>query len=163
MERLWELRLFATRVCLQYLLHLRQAQLSQLLHRISDTADFDSPVRLGRVHAPGAPVVFGAGHKEGSGLMHLVQPCEIQIASIHHVIGGRDKLFASAHISRRQAAQTCSCSNMVGSVTGASTCSTMTCLCVEVAPSVKRMVKLPANHGRRPVPVRFAQLPWRCL
>ena len=43
------------------------------------------PVHLGRVHAPGVHVAFGAGHKEGSRLMHLKQASKVQVASVHHI------------------------------------------------------------------------------
>jgi len=44
-----------------------------------------APVYLGRVHAPGVHVAFGAGHKEGAGLMHLKQACKVDVAAIHDV------------------------------------------------------------------------------
>ncbi len=43
------------------------------------------PVHLGRVHAPSVHVAFGAGHKEGAGLMHLEQACKIYVAFVHDV------------------------------------------------------------------------------
>ena len=42
-----------------------------------------------RIHAPRIHTPLGAGDKEGSGLMHLVQPSKIQIAPIHHIEGTR--------------------------------------------------------------------------
>lgn len=50
---------------------------------ISD--DATCPVYFGRVHAPGVHVAFGAGHKEGTGLMHLKQPSKVDTAAIHHI------------------------------------------------------------------------------
>jgi hypothetical protein len=44
-----------------------------------------APVYLGRVHAPGVHVAFGAGHKEGACLMHLEKACKVQVASVHDV------------------------------------------------------------------------------
>ena len=44
-----------------------------------------APVHLGRVNAPGVHVAFGAGHKEGAGLMHLEQACKVYVASVHDV------------------------------------------------------------------------------
>ncbi|MEY3740509.1 MAG: hypothetical protein RLZZ192_1185, partial [Pseudomonadota bacterium] len=49
-------------------------------------ADDDArPVHLGRVHAPGVHVAFGASHKEGAGLMHLKQASKVDIAPVHDV------------------------------------------------------------------------------
>ena len=42
-----------------------------------------------RIHAPRIHTPLGAGDKEGAGLMHLVQPSEIQISPIHHIEGTR--------------------------------------------------------------------------
>ena len=47
--------------------------------------DAACPVHLGRVHAPGVHVAFGAGYKEGSRLMHLKQASKVQVASVHDV------------------------------------------------------------------------------
>ena len=47
--------------------------------------DAARPVHLGRVNAPGVHVAFGAGHKEGAGLMHLKQPSKVDVAAIHHI------------------------------------------------------------------------------
>ncbi len=47
--------------------------------------DAAAPVHLGRVHAPGVHVAFGAGYKEGAGLMHLKQASKVVVASLHHV------------------------------------------------------------------------------
>ena len=40
-------------------------------------------IGLARVHAPGVHAALGAGNKEGSGLMHLVQPREVHVAPVH--------------------------------------------------------------------------------
>jgi len=47
--------------------------------------DAACPVHFGRVHAPGVHVAFGAGHKEGAGLMHLEKASKVQVASVHNV------------------------------------------------------------------------------
>jgi len=44
-----------------------------------------APVYLGRVHAPGVHVAFGAGHKECAALMHLEQASKVYVASVHDV------------------------------------------------------------------------------
>ena len=47
--------------------------------------DSAGPVHGMRVHAPRIHVLLGAGDEEGSGLMHSVQPHEVQIAPVHDV------------------------------------------------------------------------------
>ena len=47
--------------------------------------DAACPVHLGRVHAPGVHVAFGAGDKEGSRLMHLKQASKVDVAPVHDV------------------------------------------------------------------------------
>ena len=42
-------------------------------------------IDLGRVHTPAAHAHLGAGHEEGSSLMHDVESGEIDITAIHHV------------------------------------------------------------------------------
>ena len=42
-------------------------------------------IGLARVHAPGVHTALGAGNKEGSGLMHLIQPREVHVAPVHDV------------------------------------------------------------------------------
>ncbi len=42
-------------------------------------------IGLARVDAPGVHAALGAGDKEGSGLMHLVQPREVQVTAVHDV------------------------------------------------------------------------------
>lgn len=44
-----------------------------------------APVHLGRVNAPGVHVAFDAVYKEGAGLMHLEQACNVYVASVHDV------------------------------------------------------------------------------
>ncbi len=44
-----------------------------------------APVHLGRVNARSVHVAFGAGHKEGTGLMHLEHACKDYVASVHDV------------------------------------------------------------------------------
>ena len=47
--------------------------------------DAAAPVHFGRVHAPGVHIAFGAGHKEGTRLMHLEQASKVQVAPVHNV------------------------------------------------------------------------------
>lgn len=47
--------------------------------------DAACPVHFGRVHAPGVHVAFGAGYKEGAGLMHLKQASKVDVAAVHHI------------------------------------------------------------------------------
>lgn len=47
--------------------------------------DAAGPVHLGRVHAPGVHVAFGAGDKERSCLMHLKQTSKVDVASVHYI------------------------------------------------------------------------------
>jgi hypothetical protein len=44
-----------------------------------------APVHLVRLNAPGVHVAFGAGHKEGAGLMHLEQASKVYVASVYDV------------------------------------------------------------------------------
>ena len=46
-------------------------------------------VGLGRIHAPRIHAALGARHEERTGLMHREEPCEVQIAAIHHIEGTR--------------------------------------------------------------------------
>ena len=46
-------------------------------------------IDCGRVAAPGVHVAFGPGDEERAGLMHFVQPGEVQITAIHDVEGPR--------------------------------------------------------------------------
>ena len=53
-------------------------------------ADHSSiPIGRRRIHPPRIHAALGAGNKEGAGLMHLVQPSEVQVAPVHHVEGAR--------------------------------------------------------------------------
>ncbi len=47
--------------------------------------DAACPVHFGRVNAPGVHVAFGAGYKEGAGMVHLKQASKVQLASVHDV------------------------------------------------------------------------------
>ena len=47
--------------------------------------DARATIHRGRIDAPKLGVRLGAGHEEGVGLMHYVQPGEVEIAAIHDV------------------------------------------------------------------------------
>ncbi len=51
-------------------------------------SDASITVRGGRIQPP-PHVRLGAGHEEGAGLVHRVQPNEVHVAAIHHVDGAR--------------------------------------------------------------------------
>ena len=55
-------------------------------------------VHLGRVHTPGVEIGFGTSDKEGSGLVHRVQACKIQLAPVHDVERARFKWQDVEHI-----------------------------------------------------------------
>lgn len=47
--------------------------------------DAVAPIHLGRVNAPSVHTAFGAGYKEGAGLMHLKQTSKVDLASVHDI------------------------------------------------------------------------------